>query len=308
MTLFSTPSTPSPSSSRWGVDFVLLAAIWGASFMFIQVAVTSFGPWATAALRVCVAAACLWPLLVWQGQSRVLWRHWRRLWVVGVLNSGIPFACYAFALLHVTTGLSSILNATVPMFGALVAWLWLDDRPSRWRILGWALGLFGVGLLATDKAGFKTHEFSMQVMAVGACLLATLCYGLAASFTKKYLSDLPPMVTATGSQLGAAVSLILPALWHWPSAWPSMGAWGALLVLGGVCTGWAYVLYFRLIAAAGPSRALSVTFLIPVFALAYGVLWLNETVTGWMLVCGAVVLVGTALSMGLWPRRRQNPV
>ncbi|MEN9842754.1 MAG: putative inner rane transporter yiJE [Pseudomonadota bacterium] len=285
----------------WLGSFLLLGAIWGASFMFMQLTVVEFGPWLTAGLRVGIASLCLWPLLVKQGHTALLRQHWKKLWLVGMLNSGIPFACFSFALLHITTGLSSIMNATVPMLGALVAWLWLHDKPTPWRMLGWGLGAMGISLLAMDKAGFKTQDTSMQLWALAACLTATLCYGIAASFTKKYLQHLPPMLTATGSQLGAAAGLCVPALWHLPTTLPSLNAWMALLVLGVVCTGLAYVLYFKLIAEAGPSRTLSVTFLIPVFALGYGAWWLNERITPYMVGCGAVVLLGTALSMGLWP-------
>lgn len=291
------------SFAPWLWEFVLLGAIWGASFMFMQLTVVAFGPWLTAGLRVAIASLCLLPVLIRQGHAPLLRTHWKKLWVVGLLNSGIPFACFSFALLHITTGLSSIMNATVPMLGALVAWVWLHDRPTRWRVLGWALGALGIGLLATDKSGFKTQDGLMNILALCACLLATLCYGIAASFTKKYLNHLPPILTATGSQLGATAGLCLPALWHLPSGMPGLSAWAALLALGALCTGLAYVLYFKLIANAGPSRTLSVTFLVPVFALIYGVWWLNEHITLYMVACGAVVLLGTALSMGLWPRQ-----
>jgi drug/metabolite transporter (DMT)-like permease len=128
---------------------------------------------------------------------------------------------------------------------------------------------------------------------------ATSCYALSASFTKKHIPSLPPLVTATGSQIGATLALALPAWWFRPEAWPSASAWGALLVVGVLCTGVAYILYFKLIESAGPARALTVTFLVPVFAIAYGVLFLSETVTAWMLLCGAVILLGTSLSSGL---------
>jgi drug/metabolite transporter (DMT)-like permease len=129
--------------------------------------------------------------------------------------------------------------------------------------------------------------------------LATTCYAFSASFTKKHLPSMPPLVAATGSQIGATLALALPALWFRPDHMPSIPAWGALLALGVVCTGIAYVVYFRLIERAGPARALTVTFLIPVFAIVYGVLLLGEQITPWMLGCGAVVLLGTALSSGL---------
>lgn len=288
------------TGKRWVIDFVLLAAIWGASFLFMRVSVVEFGALPTAALRVAIAAAFLWPLMVLRGHASQLRQHWRPVFLIGVLNSGIPFACFSFALLSITTGMSAILNATVPLFGALIAWGWLGDRPGRSRVLGLAVGFAGVAMLAWDKASFKPDASGLVTgWAVLACLFATLCYGVAASAAKRYLSGLPPLVTATGSQMGATLGLALPAMWLWPAQMPGARAWAALLAVGVLCTGIAYVLYFRLIENAGPARALAVTFVLPVFAVFYGVLFLEESVTGWMLVCGVVIVCGTALSTGL---------
>lgn len=282
------------------IDFILLAAIWGSSFLFMRIGTVEFGALPTAAVRVAVASLFLLPLLWLRGLGPQLREHWKPVFVIGILNSGIPFACFAFALLSITTGMSAILNATVPLFGALVAWLWLKDRPTGSRVLGLAIGFAGVALLAWDKASFKPDASGVAPgWAVMACLLATLCYGVAASATKRYLSGLPALVTATGSQLGATLGLALPALWFWPTLTPSLQAWLSLVVVGVVCTGIAYVLYFRLIEQAGPARALAVTFVVPVFAVFYGVLFLGESVTGWMLLCGLVIVCGTALSTGL---------
>jgi drug/metabolite transporter (DMT)-like permease len=282
------------------IDFAALAAIWGSSFLFMRLAVVEFGPLPTAALRVGIAAAFLLPLLLWKGQGHVLRRHWPVISVVGLLNSGIPFFLFSFALLSITTGLSAILNATVPLFGALVAWAWLRDRPTGSRILGLAIGFLGVAMLAWDKATFKAGASGIApAWAVLACLLACVCYALAASATKRYLTGLPPLVTATGSQLGATIGLALPALWLRPGQVPSAQAWLALVALGVLCTGVAYILYFRLIETTGPARALAVTFVVPVFAVLYGALFLREQVTPWMLACGMVIVCGTALSTGL---------
>ena len=226
---------------------------------------------------------------------------------MGLLNSGIPFACYAFAQLSITTGLSSLLNATVPLFGAVVAWIWLHDKPTRSRMLGLLIGFAGVAMLAWDKTGFKPGASGIAPLwAVLACLLACICYAVSASYTRRFLSDLPPLVIATGSQIGATLGLALPALWLWPAQMPSLNAWLALLVVGVVSTGIAYILFFRLIANAGPSRALSATYVVPVFAVFYGLIFLGEHVTAWMLICAAVIVAGTALSTGLIKLRRQH--
>ena len=136
-------------------------------------------------------------------------------------------------------------------------------------------------------------------LAIAACLLATLCYGISASYTRRYLGGLPSLVTATGSQIGATLGLALPAILFWPARTPGLTAWLAILFVGVACTGIAYVLYFRLIESAGPARALTVTFLVPVFALFYGGVFLGESITPWMIGCGAVTLVGTSLSTGM---------
>jgi drug/metabolite transporter (DMT)-like permease len=300
-------SAPAASARTWITDFVLLAAIWGASFLFMRLGALEFGALPTAALRVAIGALFLLPLLLLRGLGPQLARHWKPVLLVGVLNSGIPFACYSYALLSITTGLSAILNATVPLFGAIVAWLWLKDRPNGSRVLGLVVGFAGVALLAWDKASFKPDASGAAPgWAVLACLLATLCYGISASFAKRYLGGLPPLVTATGSQVGATLGLALPALWLWPARMPSMQAWLALLAVGVLCTGVAYILYFRLIEQAGPARALAVTFVVPVFAVIYGVLLLGEAVTPWMVLCGAVIVAGTALSTGLLSLRRRS--
>jgi len=289
-----------PMPPRWLADFVWLGAIWGSSFLFMQLASVEFGPLPTAALRVAIASAFLLPWVWWKGLMPPLKVHWRKVFFVGLLNSGIPFACYTFALLHISTGLSSILNATVPLFGALIAWIWLNDRPNGIRILGLGIGFLGVLMLATGQASFVTHETGTATgWAVLACLTATFCYGLSASFTRKYLQGIPPLVTATGSQLGATLGLFLPALAWPPTQWPSTTAWAALLVVGVLCTGVAYILYFRLIENAGPAKTLTVTFLVPVFAIAYGVILLGERITPGMMGWGAVILLGTGLSSGV---------
>ena len=285
---------------HWVPDFVLLAAIWGSSFLFMRLGTVEFGALPTAAVRCAIAAVFLWPIVVWRGQVPLLREHWKKVFAIGVLNSGVPFLCFAFALLSITSGLSAILNATVPLFGALVAWWWFADRPTASRAIGLGVGFAGVALLAWDKASFKPDASGIApAWAVLACLVATLCYGVAGNAAKKYLAGLPALVTSTGSQIGATLALAIPAVWFWPQHMPGLHAWLALVVVGVLCTGVAYILYFRLIEQAGPARALAVTFVVPVFAVIYGALFLGERVTGWMLFCGGVIVCGTMLSTGL---------
>ena len=287
-------------SAAVAAEFILLAALWGASFLFMRLGTLEFGPLPTAGLRVAIASLALLPVMLSRGLWPQLRQHWKPVMICGLINSAIPFALFSFALLSISTGLSSILNATVPLFGALVAWLWLGDKPGTSRTVGLVVGFIGVALLASGKASFKP-DASGAVTAWGilACLLATISYAVAASFTRRYLSGLNSLMVATGSQIGAALGLALPTLLMWPVQAPSLKAWGALLALGTLCTAVAYVLFFRLIEQLGPARAITVTFTIPVFAVFYGVTLLGETVTTWMLFCGVIVLCGTALATGL---------
>ncbi|MDH4447111.1 MAG: EamA family transporter [Acidovorax sp.] len=285
--------------SGWIGEFVLLAALWGASFLFMRLGASEFGPLPTAGLRVALATVFLWPIMLRQGHLGAFRQHWRPIMLAGVINSAIPFALFAWAVMHIATGLTSILNATVPLFGALIAWMWLGDRITRLRWAGLALGFAGVALLAWRApagTGFKTDS---AMWAIGACLLASSFYGLSASFTRRYLTGVPPLANAAGSQLGAALGLALPTVWLWPAQMPGLRAWTAIAAIAVLCTGIAYILYFRLIQHAGPSRALAVTFIAPVFAVLYGVLFLGERVTLWMLACAVVIVCGTLLSTGL---------
>lgn len=281
-------------------QFLLLSALWGASFLFMRLGAVEFGPLPTAGLRVAVAALALLPVMLARGLGPQLRQHWKPVFVCGIVNSALPFALYSFAVLSVSTGLSGILNATAPLFGALIAWVWLGESPGRTRALGLAIGFTGVAMLAWDKVSFKPGASGLApAWGVAACLLATLSYGFAASFTKRYLSGLNPLMTATGSQIGAALGLALPTVLLWPAKTPSTSAWFALLALGVLCTAVAYVLYFNLIERLGPARAIAVTFAVPVFAVFYGVTLLGETLTPGMLLGGLVVLCGTSLATGV---------
>lgn len=297
------------SQSSLSADFLLLAAAWGSSFLFMRLGALEFGAWSTAGLRIGIAALAMLPLLLLRCDLQLVRRKVVSLLLVGMLNTGIPFALYCYALQHISTGLTAILNASSPLFGALVAWLWLREAPNRWRLLGLALGFVGIALLSWHKVSLGGEQ---TIWAVLACLGATLCYGIAASCTRKYLTEVPPLAITSASLLGAAAVLAVPAAWNWPERMPGLEAWGALLALGLLCTAWAYVLFYRLIAEAGPAKALTVTFMVPLFALLYGALLLGEQVTPAMVGYGLVILLGVALSTEFiqperWIRRRLRP-
>jgi len=286
------------------VDLLALAAIWGASFLFMRIAAPTFGPVALAAVRVGGAALLLLPLLAWHGELAALRRHWRPIAIVGLVNSAIPFALLSYGTLSISAGLAAIFNSATPLFTAIIAWLWLADRLTPWRIAGLALGFGGVVAVALARSDF---EHGGSTLAVAACLAATVCYGVAPNLVKRHLSQAPSLAIAAGSQLAATLLLAVPAALTWPDVAPSAREWLAALALSLLCTGIAFILFFRLIASAGPTNAVAVTFLVPLFAVVWGWLFLAETLT-WPLAVGcAILFAGTALTTGVvkprWPRR-----
>jgi drug/metabolite transporter (DMT)-like permease len=289
-------------------DLLLLAAIWGSSFLFMRLAVPAFGPVALAFVRVAGAALCLLPLLLLRGEGQALRQHWKPLIVLGLSNSALPFLCFGYALYTLPAGLAAIFNAATPLFTALIARAWLGDPLNRWRSLGLALGFAGVAGLALVKSLNTGALDALQLdrptaLAIAACLAGTLMYGLAGCYAKRHLSGVPSMVMAAGTQMAATVALALPAALTWPAAPPAARDWGAGAALAVLASALAYILYFRLIGRVGPTLASTVTFLVPVFAAAWGGLFLGEALTLPMLIGGGVILAGTALVLGLWPRR-----
>jgi drug/metabolite transporter (DMT)-like permease len=281
-------------------DFTLLAALWGASFLFTRIAAPAFGPIAIADLRTAIAALVLLSLLAWRGGVAELAPNALRLLLLGAFNSAIPFTLFAYAALSITAGLASILNATVPLFAALVAWLWLRDKLTSMQWVGLVIGFGGVLWLSADSASFKPGG---DGWAIAAGLVASLSYGISGNLAKRYFAHVRPLAVATGSQIAAAALLLPFTFFYFPAVMPSVLDWFALIALGVFCTGIAYALYFRLIARIGPAKTMAVTFLIPAFAILWGVLFLSESVTWVMLGGCAVILMGTALATQMIPRR-----
>jgi drug/metabolite transporter (DMT)-like permease len=291
-------------------ELVLLAALWGASFLFMRMGAADFGPAPLVFVRVAGASLVLLPLLLWRGEGAALRTQWRHIAVVGLVNSALPFLLFMVASLALSAGLMSIFNATSPLWGALIAWFWLRDKPTAPRALGLVIGFVGVLGLAVDKADLKAGALGVSpALGVAACVAATLLYGFAANYAKTRLAGVPPMAVAAGSQLASSVVVALPAWLYWPATNPSAGSWAAAAVLAVACTALAYVLYFRLIAHAGVANAISVTFLIPAFAVLWGALFLGEKLTAPMVIGCAVILLGTALATGLlrWPGKAAAP-
>lgn len=284
------------------VDLVMLGALWGASFLFMRIAAPSFGPVPLIEVRVATGALFLLPILALREGLPSLRVGWHRVALMGVFNTALPFCLFAYSTLTLTGGFSAILNATSPLWGALIARGWLGERLSGSRIAGLVIGFAGVLLLAGNKAGL--HDAAAG-LAIAAAVGGALLYGFAANFARRHLAGIPSLAIATGNQMAAALVLLVPALWLWPDHPIPARAWVAALVMGVASTGLAFILYFRLIARAGAAFALAVTYLIPVFAMLSGAVFLDERPNGVELAGCAVILLGTAFATGMlaWPRR-----
>ena len=277
------------------LELILLAAIWGASFLFMRIAVPEFGTFALAELRVAIGALFLLLVLVWRGGTRDMRPVVVPLAVVGIFGSALPFALFAFGTLTISAGTAAVVNATAPLFAAFVSYIWLRERLRPIQSAGLAVGFAGVLLLLWDKFALSVEG---AALATGACLLAAFSYGISVNYTKKALGGVAPIANAAGSQLAAAVILLPLAIWYWPEQSVSVKSWYSAVTLGVVCTGVAFILYFRLIARLGPARAITVTYLIPVFGMFWGFVFLDERVSPGMLAACAVIFAGVALATG----------
>ena len=283
------------------VDLIVLGAIWGASFLFMRVAAPEFGAVPLIAARVGIAAIFLLAVMARRGGMDRLVADAPRLTFLGAINSAIPFSLFAYAVLSVTAGFAAVLNSTAPLFGALVAFIWLRERPEPMRVAGLIVGFAGVLVLVWGRLSVAGDGGGIAVLAG---LSAAVLYGISANYTKKRLSDVDPFVIATGSLIAAAVLLLPPAVFYWPRTLPSLISWVSAVLLAVFCTGIAYILYFRLLSRIGPSKTLAVTYLIPVFGVLWGHLLLHEPITASMTVGCSVILLGTTLATGMLSRRR----
>jgi drug/metabolite transporter (DMT)-like permease len=290
---------------RDAVELLLLASLWGASFLFMRVAGPEFGPIALSLLRAVIAALLLLPFLLLRNGAAELKTHWKKLALVGVLNSAIPFCLLALATVSLSGGFAAILNATAPLWAAVIAWIWLADKLDGSRIAGLTIGFSGVVVLVANKIGLEAPGVPLAILAA---MSAAFFYGLGANFTKKYMQGISTLAVATGSMLAAAIVLLPGALLLWPDDPVSIQAWAAIIVMGTASTGVAYVLYFRLIVNVGPAKAITVTYLIPVFAVIWGAIFIDEKLTTNMVIGGAIILAGTALATGMLSLGRKSEV
>lgn len=285
------------------LELLLLASIWGASFIFMRIASPEFGPILLMALRTLTASLFLLPLVFFTNKHTAFKGYKAKIFIVGIFNTAIPFVLFGYATLTLSGGLTSVLNSTVPMFGAIVAYLWFREKLSISASFGLLIGFVGVYLLMLDKITLGQQNILLPTLAA---LAASLCYGLSANYTKRYLSGISSTVLATCSQVSATLVLVPISLFFIPAQLPSNAAIMSVILLGVLCTAFAYVIFFHLIANLGPAKAISVTYLIPAFGLFWGNIFLSEVVTTSMLIGCGFILTGVALATGLLklPKRK----
>lgn len=283
---------PQAAGRDWRTPLELLAlgAIWGSSFLFMRIAANPFGPFALVEVRLALGALILLPFL-WRERARFPVRLWPKLAIIGAINSAVPFLLFAWAAQRSPAAIGAICNAMTVLFAAMVGFLFFGQKIGWRRSLALLVGFAGVVVLATSKAGGLSVGG-----AVVAGATAALLYGVGVNLVRRHMAGLPPAAAAAAT-LSCAALLVLPfAVMHWPAAAVGAGAWGAAIAIGVVCTGYAFLLYYRLIHRIGPARASTVTYLVPLFGAGFAWLFLGEPITPAMLAAGALILGSVAAS------------
>ena len=287
--------------TRYFVQLIGLSALWGASFLFIRISSPVFGPLVLAGARVALATLTL-VAVMHALKHRWPWAYWRELFLLGALSVVVPFLFYAWAALRLPAGYSALLNTTAVVFGTLSSSWLKEDTLSTQKLLGCLLGFIGVGLIL-QLGPVKLDNAT--IAAALACITASACYGLSTPLMKRATTRMQPLAIAAGIHV-AALLLILPgAAWALPSAGFSWTAMGAVGVMGVVTSGLAYWAHLRIIRHVSPVAAMSPVFLVPVFGVAWGHLFLGETLSPGIFAGGGLVLVACALVTGFNPLRRR---
>ncbi len=275
---------------------LLLGAFWGGSFLFIRVAVPALGPFVLMDLRVLLAAAALILYAVVVSRVPKFQARRRKFLVLGGLNAAIPFSLIAAAEINLTASLAAILNSTTPLFAAVVAAAWMGEALTIRKAIGLLMGIVGVVVLV----GWNPIPLNaVVVLSIGACLVASLCYALGGVYAKRTFSGAPPLTMAIGQLVGAGLLLLPLAVVSVPTESPSFAVASSVAALAMLSTALAYIIYFRLLASVGPTSTLTVTFLVPVFGLLFGVLFLGEPAGIGILVGLGIILSSVTLVTGI---------
>jgi drug/metabolite transporter (DMT)-like permease len=285
---------------------VLLGALWGASFLFMRMGAAQFGGMALAGVRAIGAAICALPWLLSRERRVELRAQWRSVALIGLANSALPFVLFSYAAQSLPAGLSAIFDAVAPLLVAASGWLWLGERLTPAQASGLVIGLTGVVWLIAGSMGLG-HGGAGVGWAMAACVGANVCYTFGAHYSQRRVQRVSPLTVAIGSQVAAAVMLLPSTLWLWPATSPTLKAWVAMFGLAAGCTTLAYVLFYRLLARIGSTRAMAVLYLIPVFGVLWGALFLREALTLAMAGGCSVILLGVALTTGMLKPRAAAP-
>ncbi len=272
---------------------ILLAAIWGGSFLFIRMSVGFFGPVPLTASRSLIAACTLLPLVLIKGEWPVFRQYWRHLLVLGLISTALPFSLLSISTQYTSAGFASILNAFTPVFSAIIAWLWIKEYMSVPTMIGIGVSFIGLLVMVLDRDTINT---SFPLLPIMAGMGATFLYGLTGNYSRRFLAGLSPLVVSAGSQVFSALCLLPVAYLQWPAAPVPAAGWLIVCVLGVLCTGTAYIIYFHLLATIGVTRTVIVTYLSPVFAMLWGFMFLSETVTIKMLIGAGCIMLGIGLT------------
>ena len=272
------------------LELGLLGAIWGASFMFMRVAAPEFGSTPLVAIRLGLGAVILLPFL-WRERRAFDRRLWPRLALIGAINSAIPFTLFAWAAQRAPAGIGAITNSMAVLFAALVAFLFYGEKIGARRSVALIAGFAGVIVLASGKVGGASIG-----LPVAAGTFAAFLYGIGGNLVKRHLAGLPATAVAAATLSCAALMIAPFAIAQWPQHAVSATSWGAVATLGVLCTGIAFVMYYRLIARIGASRAATTTYLVPLFGVGWAWLLLDEPLTMTMVVAGALILGSVVLS------------
>ena len=275
------------------VALVSLAAIWGSSFLFMKIAAPTLGPFFTTELRVALAGLALLLYAALRRQRPAILSRWKSFLLLGAFNAAIPFSLICMAELHIDASLAAILNATTPMFTALIAWAWSKEALTPWKLGGLLIGLVGVAVLV----GWTPVSLGRTgIVSIVLSLFAAVSYGIGGVYTARQFKGVKPLDMAIGQQLAAAVLLLPFALVYFPQQAPSATVVYSILGLALLCTSVAYLIFFRLIASIGAVKAVSVTLLVPIFGVVWGVLFLAETVHLNTVLGLVIILSGVFLS------------
>ncbi|MDE2136075.1 MAG: DMT family transporter [Gammaproteobacteria bacterium] len=292
------PAIDGAAGWRTPVELLVLGAIWGGSFLFMRVAAADFGPLPLVEARLALGGLVLTPFL-WRARAQFTAVLWLRIAAIAAINSVIPFALFAWGAERAPAGIGAITNAMTVMFTTLVAWLLFGERISARRIVGLTAGFVGVAILASGKTAGA--DVTLAALAGTA---ASVCYGFGINLVRRYLTGLPAAAVAAANLLCGALLLAPFALYSWPARPIPAASWVSAVLLGVLCTGAAFVLYYRLIARIGAARASTVTYLIPLFGVIWAWLVLREPLTVTMALAGALILSGVAVSQQRAPAVR----